>query len=159
MASRVSPKLSYRYFGPFEIEARIGNVAYKLKLPATSSIHNVFHVSLLKPVKGTGPVPFTPLPTDDIPVQVPDMVLDRGAVTRNNRLYHELLVKWRDLPPPLATWEDEDGLLQRFPEFTAWGQAVANGGGNVTVRSVDNLKLSKRKRRPSTKYGGPEWSK
>jgi len=53
-------------------------------------------------------------------------------------------------------------LLQRFPEFTAWGQAVANGGGDVTVRSADKLpslrspKL-KRERRPSTRYAGSEW--
>jgi hypothetical protein len=159
VSSRISSKLSYRYFGPFEIEARVGAVAYKLKLPPSSSIHNVFHVSLLKPVKGMGSVPYIPLPTDDISMQSPERVLDRRATTRNNRLYHQLLVQWSGSSPELATWEDEDDLLRQFPQFTAWGQAVANGGGNVTVRSVDNLKLSKRKRRPSTKYGGPEWSK
>jgi hypothetical protein len=51
VTSRVSPKLSYHYFGPFEVEARIGSIAYRLKLLPTSSIHNVFHVSLLKLVK------------------------------------------------------------------------------------------------------------
>jgi hypothetical protein len=106
-----------------------------------------------------GSVPYIPLPTDDISMQSPERVLDRRATTRNNRLYHQLLVQWSGSSPELATWEDEDDLLRQFPQFTAWGQAVANGGGNVTVRSVDNLKLSKRKRRPSTKYGGPEWSK
>lgn len=77
VASRVSPKLSYRFFGPFEVQARIGSVAYKLKLPPTSSIHNVFHVSLLKPVKGTGPIPFSPLPADELPPRFPEMVHDR----------------------------------------------------------------------------------
>ncbi|KAL5547586.1 hypothetical protein UlMin_002817 [Ulmus minor] len=42
-------KLSPRYIGPFEILERIGKVAYKLALPPKlSSVHNVFHVSMLR---------------------------------------------------------------------------------------------------------------
>jgi hypothetical protein len=37
-----------RYCGSFEILERIGLVAYRLALHACMSIHNVFHVSLLK---------------------------------------------------------------------------------------------------------------
>ena len=41
-------KLEARYCGPFEILERIGHVAYMFSLPTSMSIHNVFHVSLLK---------------------------------------------------------------------------------------------------------------
>jgi hypothetical protein len=41
-------KLVARYCGPFEILERIGPVAYMIALPASISINNVFHVSLLK---------------------------------------------------------------------------------------------------------------
>ena len=37
-----------RYCGPFEILERIWPIDYMLSLPASMSIYNVFHVSLLK---------------------------------------------------------------------------------------------------------------
>ena len=41
-------KLSSRFCGSFEIVNIIGPMAYELKLPIDSKIHNVFHVSLLR---------------------------------------------------------------------------------------------------------------
>ena len=45
-------KLSKRYYGPYLIEAWVGPVTYHLRLPLSSKIHPVFHVSLLKPHHG-----------------------------------------------------------------------------------------------------------
>lgn len=42
-------KLNPRYIGPLEILARIGLVAYRLKLPQElNNVHDTFHVSNLK---------------------------------------------------------------------------------------------------------------
>ena len=42
-------KLSPRYIGPFEVLERVGTVAYRLALsPSLSSVHEVFHVSMLR---------------------------------------------------------------------------------------------------------------
>ena len=42
-------KLSPRFIKPFEILERVGTVAYRLALPPSlSSVHEVFHVSMLR---------------------------------------------------------------------------------------------------------------
>jgi hypothetical protein len=51
-------KLSPKYYGPYKVLQKIGTMAYKLELPASSQVHPVFHVSCLKKVIG-----------DKIPVQ------------------------------------------------------------------------------------------
>ena len=53
-------KLHDRFVGPFQVTERIGQTAYHLDLTgrryrqALRGIHNVFHVSLLKPYKDNG---------------------------------------------------------------------------------------------------------
>ena len=42
-------KMAPKREGPFEIEEVLGPVTYKLKIPKTWKIHNVFHVILLRP--------------------------------------------------------------------------------------------------------------
>jgi hypothetical protein len=42
---RAVQKLAFRFFGPFEVIREVNSVAYELALPASSSVHPVFHVS------------------------------------------------------------------------------------------------------------------
>ncbi|XP_068653859.1 uncharacterized protein [Aristolochia californica] len=96
-------KLSPRFFGPFLILRRVGPVAYQLKLPDTARIHDVFHVTLLKPHSGAQPIstPFVP------PVDNGEVILNPAVVlcARRTNDHWEILVQWTDTDPDAATWE------------------------------------------------------
>jgi hypothetical protein len=103
-------KLSFKYFGPFEILDRVGSVAYKLKLPIGCSIHPVFHVSLLKKAMGVNVPVTTELSSELVAWQVPEKVLQRRMMNHGLRPVLQGLIKWTDSPISLATWEDLEAL-------------------------------------------------
>ena len=49
----VSQKMKPKREGPFTITEVLGPVTYRLQLPTSWRIHNVFHLTLLKPYRET----------------------------------------------------------------------------------------------------------
>ncbi|GJR43824.1 putative mitochondrial protein [Tanacetum coccineum] len=100
-------RLSAKYYGPFLVCAKVGQVAYELHLPSDSLIHPVFHVSQLEKCKG--------------------LVLERGIspqVEKDGLLYvqpmaisDKKLVHWSNYDADGATWKVYDEVMQRFLSF------------------------------------------
>ncbi|MBW0533541.1 hypothetical protein O181_073256 [Austropuccinia psidii MF-1] len=95
--TRHTKKLSERWLGPFGVINKIGSHAYHLKFPQQwKSVHTVFHVSLLEPVKQSTIPKQHQLSPPPVPVeeqeewevaQVLDSTLKRG------KLWY--LVEWK----------------------------------------------------------------
>ncbi|KAJ4977845.1 hypothetical protein NE237_008625 [Protea cynaroides] len=87
-------KLSPRYVGPYEILAKHGKVAYQLTLPPSmSSVHDIFHIALLKKyVKDPMHVLTVELPdlTEDLTFEVAPTKITSQKVQRlcNHDIYY-----------------------------------------------------------------------
>lgn len=158
LVRRANHKLSFKFFGPYPIVAKVGTVAYKLRLPDSTAIHPVFHVSLLKKVGPQTQVSPTIPPFSD-ELQWPDKVLQTRMLNTPEGARSQLLVKWSAWPEELATWEDEELIKKRFPAALAWGQAESQGGENVKEQmDMQTNNRPRRVRKPNVRVAGPEWT-
>lgn len=121
MQTRTNQKLPPKYFGPFKIVAVIGRVAYKLLLPPTARIHDVFHVSQLRAVVGQVPM-VTNLPSglqhsSEDSVKKPVAILDTRMTKFQNKVNVQYLISWKNSDRFENSWEDAEIFLQDFPAF------------------------------------------
>ncbi|MBW0576998.1 hypothetical protein O181_116713 [Austropuccinia psidii MF-1] len=119
-SSRPTKKLSERWLGPFLMLDKVSTYAYHLKLPSQwNSIHPVFHISLLEPVKTSKipnrhqepPPPIIIEEEEEWEVfQILDSKLKRG------KLWY--LVEWKGFSQDSerSTWEPTQNL-KNFPEL------------------------------------------
>jgi len=116
-------KIAPKREGPFEIEEVLGPVTYRLKLPTTWKIHNVFHATLLRPyleneIYGNNyPRPLPELLEGEEVYEVETILKHR----RRGKGY-QYYVKWKGYPITEATWEfetafsDDGDMLQQYKD-------------------------------------------
>lgn len=110
--------MSSKLFGPYEIEDKVGNVVYCLKLPPSTTIHNVFHVSQLKKALGDW---------DNIQSRAPTLIENfewkveleevLGMKWNVDKDREEWLVKWQDRPLCDATEKEAEFIQREFLDF------------------------------------------
>ena len=116
-------KIAPKREGPFEIDEVLGPVTYRLKLPTSWKIHNVFHATLLQPyikneIYGNNyPRPLPELLEGEEVYEVETILKHR----RRGRGY-QYYVKWKGYPITEATWEsetafsDDGNMLQNYKD-------------------------------------------
>ncbi|KAI3754492.1 hypothetical protein L1987_54276 [Smallanthus sonchifolius] len=115
-------KLNPRYVGPFEILARVGPVAYKLKLPQElNNVHDTFHVSNLKKCLSyeTLIIPPDEIHIDDKLHFIEETIeISDWKVQRLRRSRIKLVkVRWNSKRGPEYTWEREDQMKTKYPSL------------------------------------------
>jgi hypothetical protein len=112
-------KLLPRYLGPFKVLATIGKVAYRLELPETMRIHNVFHASLLqKYTEGRGtrtPPPVPEVVDGELEYTVSSITAHRvtevGGKRKNaKRIKVDFLTCWTGYGREHDSWEPGEML-------------------------------------------------
>lgn len=118
-------KLGPKFFGPFRVLDRIGDVANRLELPAGARIH----VGLLKPFHGeppSKPTALSELHHGRVVVQ-PEKVL-KGRLARGRQ---ELLVQWMNTSAAETSWVDLEEFRQQLPHFQLEDELLFQGGRDV----------------------------
>lgn len=106
MVARANHKLSFKYFGPFPIIEKIGEVAYRLQLLDMSKIHPVFHVSQLKKFVPPSVQVQARLPSVTTSLQVPVQILQQRVRQVCHKLVAQGLILWSCCSTSEATWEN-----------------------------------------------------
>lgn len=136
VARRANEKLAARFYGPFEIKARVGKVDYNLELPEDSKIHPMFHVSQLKKVIGD-PTNVTPLPPqltrEGVLGVEPETVLNERVNATTGQ--EELLIKWKGVSELDCTWEWKSTMKKQDPGFDLEVKVGFEGEGNDTYEA------------------------
>ncbi|KAJ1406999.1 Retrotransposon gag domain [Sesbania bispinosa] len=152
-ARKLNFKLSKRYFGPFRIMERIGQVAYKLDLPSHSKIHPVLHVSLLKAYKG--PIPPATVVCDNSlqsTLPTPQAIIAEHNITTSEGDQYQVLVEWDGMPREEATWESWDLLVELYTKAALEDKVLFHG------RGTDTPQENRKKEKDTRIKGAPSWA-
>ncbi|QRW20747.1 Retrotransposable element Tf2 protein [Rhizoctonia solani] len=115
-----SNKLDPKQLGPFEVTEKISSHAYRLKLPDTLKIHNVFYVGLLSKAHKSPSQPFPERPPPETIEGEEEYKVKQIIDSKQQRGKWFYLIKWKGYGLEDNSWEPEELLehsqeeIQRF---------------------------------------------
>jgi hypothetical protein len=122
-------KLLPKWYGPFKVLERIGQVAYRLKLPDTMKIHDIFHIDLLTPYREMSSYSINyvrppPVMEENDEEYKVEHIRDTRRHRRGRKLQY--LVHWKGYPAADDSWVDHSDLnapelLKEFYKQTPMG--------------------------------------
>ena len=153
-------KLSQQYAGPFKVLAKVGNLAYRLKLPEHWQIHPVFSIAQLEPCPDPTKDPFT-RPRPDLP----DSVFVEGDTERvksyeiEKLITHrptarrgiEYLVRWKGYGPEEDVWRNIPELgdaMDLVKDYDDRKGVIHEASRKTTTGRSRNAVTKRPKRRP-----------
>ncbi|MCO5556472.1 hypothetical protein L7F22_010021 [Adiantum nelumboides] len=129
-------ELSMRYYGPFQITEQINDISFRLRLPDTWKIHNVFHVNLWKTfgdVSDDGEPDEQPEVEANEEILVPEQVLAH-KVTKKGKARRRFLIEFKNFPAFDAKWMEEEDLADTPQILKLYLEAFASGPLHREVR-------------------------
>ena len=145
-------KLLPKFIGPYKVTEAIGlsgkEVAFRLGLPEHCRIHDVFHVSLLRPYKRPSDEQmhgFMPQPLDwldGMPMFEVDCIAGHKIVSlRGGKKSLSFLIKWKGYESAYDTWEPCATILEDIPSvLSAYIADQAHTSNPVPAISMLNRK-------------------
>ncbi|CAJ0929529.1 unnamed protein product [Ranitomeya imitator] len=145
-----SPKFKPRFIGPYKISEVINPVSFRLALPASFAIHNVFHRSLLQ--RYVAPV----VPSVDPPAPVLvegelEYVVEKILDSRVSRRKLQYLVKWKGYGQEDNSWVfasdvhaadlAKQEIQSRMPNLPETRQIRPQPGFCIKTRTSKNAKI------------------
>ena len=134
-------KLAQRYIGPFEIQERVGEDAYRLALHMQlSNVHNVFHISMLRKYKlDTWHI----LNWQELDIQDnvsyderPREILDTKEQVLWDKTIRLVKVLWRHHGVEEATWELESTMRSNYLYLFSNSGTYLNFDDEISSRGV-----------------------
>ena len=140
-------KLGNRFVGPYKIVKRVGPVSYELALTADMKMHDVFHVSRLRPYKrrlGMVGAPSAIMPSGETEVEVEE-ILDHMDDGDNVRWYE---VRYADRAISWIPERDPTDCRERVKEyFSKRGMSCAERPPRLGRRNQIRIKEKQIRRR------------
>ncbi|QRW20751.1 Retrotransposable element Tf2 protein [Rhizoctonia solani] len=131
-----SNKLDPKQLGPFKVTKKISSHAYRLELPDTLKIHNVFYVGLLSKVHKSPSQPLLEHPPPETIEGEEEYEVEQIINSKRQQGKWFYLIKWKGYGPEDNSWEPEELLEHSKEEICCFNQSQLKKCYNLLTYTI-----------------------